>query len=127
MGADLYESYCGSILATTALGASSFAIFGIDMQIKAIFAPMFIAAVGILLSILGVFLVKTKDKANMKQLLSALSKGVNFAAFFIAIATFLILYYIDIQNYIGISFGDSRIINWYYNRKINRILYLSII
>ncbi len=105
MGADLYESYCGSILATTALGASSFAIFGIDMQIKAIFAPMFIAAVGILLSILGVFLVKTKDKANMKQLLSALSKGVNFAAFFIAIATFLILYYIDIQNYIGISFS----------------------
>ncbi len=89
MGADLYESYAGSILATMALGASAFATSAVEgMQYRAVFAPMLIAAVGVLLSIIGIFLVKTKEGAGMKQLLGALSRGTNTAAILIAAATF---------------------------------------
>ena len=87
MGADLYESYAGSILATMALGAAAFQG---DMQLKAVLAPMMIAAIGVLLSVIGIFLVKTKENANMKNLLSALSRGTNTAAVLIAVATFCI-------------------------------------
>jgi K(+)-stimulated pyrophosphate-energized sodium pump len=87
MGADLYESYAGSILATMALGAAAFQG---DMQLKAVLAPMMIAAIGVLLSIIGIFLVKTKENASMKNLLSALSRGTNTAAVLIAVATFCI-------------------------------------
>ena len=86
MGADLYESYAGSILATAALGAAAFV--GSGMQLKAVFAPMLIAAAGVLLSLLGIFLVKTKEGAGMKELLGALSRGTNTAAVLIAVATF---------------------------------------
>ena len=102
MGADLYESYCGSILATAALGASAFYLFP-EMQMKAVFAPMLIAAVGIFLSIIGIFLVRTKEGASMKQLLGALGKGTNISSFLIAIATFAIMYLLGMQNWIGIS------------------------
>jgi K(+)-stimulated pyrophosphate-energized sodium pump len=102
MGADLYESYCGSILATAALGAAAFRTQG-TMQFNAVIAPMLIAAVGIVLSIIGIFVVKTKEGASMKQLLSALGKGVNFAAVLIAIATFGILYVLGFENWVGIS------------------------
>ena len=106
MGADLYESYCGSILATAALGASAFAVSGnIDMQVKAVLAPMLIAAVGILLSIIGIFLVRTREGASMKQLLGALGRGTNGSSILIAIATFAILYLLDIQNWVGVSFS----------------------
>ena len=100
MGADLYESYAGSILATMALGASAFATAatqsaaGAEMQMKAVFAPMLIAAVGVLLSLIGIFLVRTKEDAGMKQLLGALSRGTNTAAILIAAATFGIMYYL---------------------------------
>ena len=100
MGADLYESYAGSILATMALGASAFATAatqsaaGAEMQMKAVFAPMLIAAVGVLLSLIGIFLVRTKENAGMKQLLGALSRGTNTAAILIAAATFGIMYYL---------------------------------
>ena len=104
MGADLYESYCGSILATAALGASAF-ILDPGMQLKAIFAPMLIAAVGIVLSILGIFLVRTKEGAKMKDLLRSLGLGVNVSSILIAIATFAILYTLGIDNWIGISFS----------------------
>ena len=87
MGADLYESYAGSILATMALGASAFA-FCEQMQIKAVLAPSLIAACGVLLSIIGIYLVKTKEGAGMKELLRALATGTNTAACLIAIATF---------------------------------------
>ncbi len=87
MGADLYESYAGSILATMALGAAAFQG---EMQFKAVLAPMMIAAIGVLLSIIGIFLVKTKENASMKNLLSALSRGTNTAAVLIAVATFCI-------------------------------------
>ena len=106
MGADLYESYCGSILATAALGAASFALSGDEtMQVKAILAPMLIAAVGILLSIMGIFLVRTKEGATMKQLLNALGRGTNISSVLIAVATFGILYALQIQNWLGISFS----------------------
>ena len=104
MGADLYESYCGSILATAALGASAYAANPL-MQKNAVFAPMIIAAVGVFLSILGIYLVRTKDDANMKQLMSALNRGVNTSAFLIAIATFGILYTLGFENWMGLSFS----------------------
>ena len=90
MGADLYESYAGSILATMALGASAFATSAAnsDMQLKAVLAPSLIAACGVLLSIIGIYLVKTKENAGMKELLRALSVGTNTAAVLIAGATF---------------------------------------
>ena len=106
MGADLYESYCGSILATAALGASAYAgHINPDMQRNAVFAPMIIAAVGVFLSILGIYLVKTKDDANMKQLMSALNRGVNTSAILIAGATFGILYTLGFENWMGLSFS----------------------
>ena len=95
MGADLYESYAGSILATMALGASAFATAAVEgLQFKAVLAPMLIAAVGVLLSIIGIFLVKTKEDAGMKELLGALSRGTNAAAILIAAATFGIMYFL---------------------------------
>lgn len=104
MGADLYESYCGSILSTAALGATAFAASG-EMQMKAVVAPMIIAAVGIFLSLAGIFLVRTKEEATMKDLLKSLSLGTNFSAVLIAIATFVILYLLGIENWLGISFS----------------------
>ena len=105
MGADLYESYAGSILATAALGASAFALSGESAQYKAILAPMLIAAVGIVLSILGVFIVRTKEGATMKDLLRSLGMGVNVSSALIALSTFGILYYLGIENWLGISFS----------------------
>ena len=106
MGADLYESYCGSVLATAALGSAAFAATGdVEMQTRAVLAPMLIAAVGILLSIIGIFLVRTKEGATMRQLLRALGVGVNVSSVLIAAATFIILYLLDIQNWLGLSFS----------------------
>jgi K(+)-stimulated pyrophosphate-energized sodium pump len=102
MGADLYESYCGAILSTAALGATAFSDLGVKTQFNAVIAPMIIAAVGIILSVLGIFLVKAKEGASQKQLLSALSRGVNVSSVFIAIFSFLILKYLAIPNYLGI-------------------------
>ncbi|MBQ3844377.1 MAG: sodium-translocating pyrophosphatase [Bacteroidales bacterium] len=90
MGADLYESYAGSILATAALGAAAFGAGAYEMQLKAVFAPMIIAAAGVLLSLIGIFMVRTKEGAGMKELLGALSRGTNTAAVLIAVATFAI-------------------------------------
>ncbi|MFY9151816.1 MAG: sodium-translocating pyrophosphatase [Prolixibacteraceae bacterium] len=104
MGADLYESYAGSILATAALGASAF-IINPDMQLKAVFAPMIIASVGVALSIIGIFLVKTKEGAKMKELLGALGLGVNVSSALIAVSTFGILWALGIENWMGISFS----------------------
>ena len=106
MGADLYESYCGSILSTAALGAVAFAKCSIDgMQLKAVIAPMLIAAVGVFLSIFGIYLVRTKEGATMKDLLRSLSLGTNVSAVLIAVATFVILYLLEIQNWQWLSFS----------------------
>ncbi|MDO4950741.1 MAG: sodium/proton-translocating pyrophosphatase, partial [Bacteroidales bacterium] len=104
MGADLYESYCGSILSTAALGATAFA-FNPVMQIKSVIAPMVIAAVGIFLSLFGIFLVRTKEGATMKQLLRSLGVGTNISAALIAVASFAILYLLGIDNWVGVSFS----------------------
>ena len=105
MGADLYESYCGSILATTALGASAFYGFGEDLQLKAVFAPMIIAAVGVILSVIGIYTVRTREGAGMSQLLKSLGFGTNLGAALIAVATFGVLYLLDLPNWIGLSFS----------------------
>ncbi|MFO7978151.1 MAG: sodium/proton-translocating pyrophosphatase, partial [Bacteroidales bacterium] len=106
MGADLYESYAGSILATAALGAAAMLTNELyretDFVLKAVMAPMLIAAIGILLSIIGIYLVKTEEGASQKKLLKALGFGVNFSAILIVIFSFLILYYLGLPNYIGI-------------------------
>ena len=100
MGADLYESYCGSILATSALGAAAYLLQGdVVMQYKAVVAPMLIAAVGILLSIIGIFSVRTKENATMKNLLGALSLGTNLSSVLIVGATFLILWLLGLNNW----------------------------
>ena len=91
MGADLYESYCGSILSTMALGASAFFLAGPEMQMKAILAPMLIAAVGVVLSVVSIFTVRTKEGASMSQLLKSMSFGTNLAAALSALASFGIL------------------------------------
>lgn len=104
MGADLYESYCGSILSTAALGASAF-VLNPAMQKNAVFAPMIIAAIGVFLSILGIFLVRTKENASVKQLMDSLNRGVNVSAILIAGATFGILYLLGFSNWVGLSFS----------------------
>ncbi len=104
MGADLYESYAGSILSTMALGAAAFATLGAEMQMRSILAPMLIAAVGVVLSVIGIFMVRTKEDATMTELLKALSRGTNTAACLIAVATFCIMY---------VLFKDSTDIVWW--------------
>lgn len=105
MGADLYESYCGSILATAALGASAFYTGGADMQMKAVFAPMIIAAAGVILSIIGIYTVRTREGAGMSQLLKSLGFGTNLSSVLIAIATFGVLYLLQLPNWLGVSFS----------------------
>lgn len=98
MGADLYESYCGSILATMALGASAF--FGdTAMQLKAILAPMTIAALGVVFSVLGIYAVRTNEGASLQKLLKSLSIGTNLSAVLIGLATFGIFYLIGFENW----------------------------
>ncbi|MBR2353378.1 MAG: sodium-translocating pyrophosphatase [Clostridia bacterium] len=88
MGADLYESYVGSVISACALGVSAFG------SIKAMALPMLIAAVGVLCSILGTFFVRTKEGASQKQLLRALSRGTNFSAILIALGSFPLVYFV---------------------------------
>mgnify|MGYP000347912606 CR=1 FL=1 len=95
MGADLYESYAGSILATAALGASAFAGRG-ALQLNAVVAPMVIAAVGTVLSILGIFLVKTREGATQKDLINALSRGINASSVFIIIFSYFVIHYLKL-------------------------------
>jgi K(+)-stimulated pyrophosphate-energized sodium pump len=101
MGADLYESYCGSILATAALGAAAF-MSDTTLQFKAVLAPMLIAAVGIILSILGIYIVRTKEDATQRNLLNALGRGVNISSILIVILSWVVLYVLEVPNYWGI-------------------------
>ena len=102
MGADLYESYCGSILATMALGAAAFVAVP-ELQMKAILAPMIIAAVGVILSIIGIYVVRTKEGAGMNDLLKSLGRGTNLSSILIAVATFGIMALLDMPNWWGFS------------------------
>ncbi len=111
MGADLYESYCGSILATAALGVSAAVSFGLDKgetltaSMKLLAAPMVLAGVGILLSIWGVSLVRTKEGASMKELMGALMKAITWPSIAILAAALGICYMLmnDIEsvNWLG--------------------------
>ena len=88
MGADLYESYVGSIISASALGVAAFA----DEAFKAMAIPMVMAAVGILCSIFGSFFVKTEENADQRTLLKALSRGTNLSAVLIAIISFFLVW-----------------------------------
>ena len=102
MGADLYESYCGSILATMALGASAF--FGDTVaQTRAILAPMCIASIGVILSIIGIYAVRTKEGAGLQELLGSLSRGTNLSAGLIAVVVFPIFYLHGFANWWQLS------------------------
>ena len=104
MGADLYESYCGSILSTAALGAAAYIHSGdVGMQYKAVIAPMLVAAVGILLSIIGIFAVRTKENATMKGLLGSLAVGTNLSSALIVVFTFVILWLLGIDNWFNVG------------------------
>jgi K(+)-stimulated pyrophosphate-energized sodium pump len=116
MGADLFESFAASILASALLGAAAF-IKDPELQNNAVIAPMIIAAVGTMLSIVGVFLVRTKEGATQKQLLKSLGFGVNVSAFLIIVASFFILKFLGLPMGIwgsiivglvaGIAIGQS--------------------
>ncbi len=102
MGADLYESYCGSILATMALGASAY-LGSVELQTKAIMAPMLIAAIGVVLSVIGIYSVRTKEDAGLMQLLRSLSVGTNLSASLIAVLTFGVFYVLGFTNWWQLS------------------------
>ena len=99
MGADLYESYVGSVVSACALGVTAFA------NIRAMALPMLLAAVGVICSILGTFLVRTKEGATQKQLLRALSRGTNFSAILIALAAFPLVYFVLGKEYWPVYFA----------------------
>ncbi len=88
MGADLYESYVGSIISASALGVAAF------NSLEAMALPMLLAAIGVICSIIGTFFVRTKEGATQKQLLSALSRGTNFSAITIGILSLPLIYFI---------------------------------
>lgn len=101
MGADLYESYCGSILATAALGAAAF-MSAPEVQFRGVIAPMLIAAAGSILSIIGIFLVRTKEETDQRILLKALNRGITVSAALIVVCSFIILWILRLPNFIGI-------------------------
>jgi K(+)-stimulated pyrophosphate-energized sodium pump len=113
MGADLYESYCGSILATAALGVAAFANHDLldhfDLgdnqmaaQLSALFLPMVIAGIGIFLSIGGIFMVRTEEDASQKTLLKALARGINLSTFAVGVVAFFLVYMI-MPNFLGVA------------------------
>ncbi len=116
MGADLYESYCGSILATAALGvAAAAALAGgseniaIANGMKFLAAPMALAGVGILLSIIGIYMVRTKEGATMGQLMGALGKGVNGSSAMIAVAAGGVCWVL----FSGLEGTAGDVVNWW--------------
>lgn len=102
MGADLYESYFGSLVSAIALGAVAFKG---DTPVKGMIIPLILAAVGVVFSILGTFLVRTKEKADQRSLLSSLRRGTNFSAILIAVAAFPIVRFLLGQEHIGLYFA----------------------
>ena len=100
MGADLYESYCGSILATASLGAAAYMLAGdADMQLRAVMAPMLVAAVGIVLSLVGIFAVRTDERADMRRLLRALSSGTMLSSLLIVAGAFGVLWLLGLDKW----------------------------
>jgi K(+)-stimulated pyrophosphate-energized sodium pump len=104
MGADLYESYAGSILSSAALGAAAFAMLGSGLAFNAVILPMVIAGIGIVASILGIFLVRTREGASQKQLLNALGLGINVSSVIIVIGSMVAVHFL-LPGHFGI-FGS---------------------
>ncbi len=101
MGADLYESYVGSIISACALGVVAFGNAGKGFNAMAV--PLLISTVGIIFSVLGTFFIRTKENATQKNLLSSLSRGTNFSAILIALAAFPIVWFcLDGKDSIGL-------------------------
>lgn len=92
MGADLYESYVGSMVATCALGAIAF--FSSGLGVKSVALPLLMAAVGVVFSVIGSYFVQTKEGASQKNLLAALRRGTNFSAIATAIFSFLLVWWL---------------------------------
>jgi K(+)-stimulated pyrophosphate-energized sodium pump len=99
MGADLYESYVGSLRAAAALGvAAAISIHGVDAigeQLKYITAPLAIASIGVLLSVVGIFLVRTEENASMGQLMGALTRSITISSVLIAVASLGIIFLLN--------------------------------
>ena len=102
MGADLYESYVGAIVASCALGVAAFPQFNDTPGSPAVTTPMAMAGIGVIVTIIGSFLIRTKENATQKALLAALRRGTNFSAIAIAIAAFPIVWFMLGQEHIGI-------------------------
>jgi len=111
MGADLYESYAGSILATSALGVAAVATAGsaflgdaqvMQMQLRFMAAPIVLAALGVVLSILGIYIVRADEQANQSQLINALSRGLYGSSLGIALLSIPLLWLLDIPNWFAI-------------------------
>ncbi|MFN2136624.1 MAG: sodium/proton-translocating pyrophosphatase, partial [Candidatus Promineifilaceae bacterium] len=111
MGADLYESYAGSILATSALGVAAVAAAGtaflgsysvIDMQLRYIAAPIVISALGVVLSIIGVYLVRADEDANQERLINALSRGLYGSSIGIAVLAIPLLWLLNLPNWFAV-------------------------
>ncbi|MBC7081724.1 MAG: sodium-translocating pyrophosphatase [Thermoplasmatales archaeon] len=103
MGADLYESYAGSIIATMALATAAF--YGKGLALQAVTIPMIIAVLGVICSIFGIFLVRSKGEASYAVLLKSLRKGIITSAILIAILSFFAIHFILGKEYIGIYFA----------------------
>ncbi len=111
MGADLYESYAGSILATSALGVAAVVTAGsgflgeftqMELQLRYISAPLVIAAIGVALSILGIYLVRTEEGASQEKLIGALSRGLYGSSFGIAVLSLPVVYILELPNAIAV-------------------------
>ena len=99
MGADLYESYVSSVISASALGVAAFGDF------KAMAVPMLMAAIGVIVSLVGTFLVRTGEKTDQKLLLSALRKGTNFSAILMAGLAFPLIWFVLGKENIGFYFA----------------------
>ncbi|HQK12209.1 MAG TPA: sodium-translocating pyrophosphatase [Candidatus Marinimicrobia bacterium] len=112
MGADLYESYCGSILATAALGVAAFQGHPHQKILAALLAPMIVAGVGNIFSVIGAFAVRTEEKADQRTLLKALSRGVNLSVVLIAIFTAILMYFLKLPMGIVASVITGLLVGW---------------
>ena len=102
MGADLFESYVGSVISAVALGVSAFNEIPEVPAMRAMLVPLLLSAIGIIASMIGTVFVKTKENASQKSLLSALRKGTNFSAIVIAVVAFPLVWFVLGKDYIGI-------------------------
>ncbi len=103
MGADLYESYAGSILAATALLAAASQLMPLAIQMKYVLLPMIIGGWGALSSILSISVIRAKENAGMKELVGVINKGIWLNSLLIAIATFVVTLWLGLQNWLGLS------------------------